>query len=358
MRNFDSVIWAELQKENLAQFFMLELRLSGGTLRFTDSDIDVYHNVTVTSGSTVREKVTGTNSGLLGLGLPNGAIIESIMIYNNGSASINITMGDSGSAKATLVAMAQVAPRAWVRLTQLKNTVTANDIFLDFVGVAGQISIIMVTYRLSTPATVVQSHKFIRRPFRFNNFSGSAALTVDSVDVEIDDTDQLISSALLTEDARNRIAVLYIGVIAGSPKGSEEYPWWWLWETGWSWERGAAFAPNAAWELGFSQSSIVTQEFMRGIIDGWELIDDSTAKITITNEFVLWSKKTLRTQSASCQWEFKGLECAYNGAETWCDQSYERCKKLGNEINYIGNRYLPRLMESELWWGRTPNYKD
>ena len=29
-----------------------------------------------------------------------------------------------------------------------------------------------------------------------------------------------------------------------------------------------------------------------------------------------------------------------------------------NEVNFIGNRFLPALIKSELWWGRTPDYKE
>jgi hypothetical protein len=104
--------------------------------------------------------------------------------------------------------------------------------------------------------------------------------------------------------------------------------------------------------------TIITEELMRFIIGGWELREDNIARVNLTNELVLWNKKCLRTQSASCLWVFKGLECAYTGSETWCDQSYERCLALGNQVNHIGSRFLPSLMKTELWWGRTPNYRE
>lgn len=154
--------------------------------------------------------------------------------------------------------------------------------------------------------------------FKFDNITGSAALAVESLDIEIDDTNQAISAAVLGEDVRNKWAILYIGVYA---------------------------------------DQIVTQEFMRGIIGGWELFDDNKAKITITNEMVLWKKRPLRIQMSSCPWVFKGEECGYTGSESTCDQSYDDCNGIkGNAANFGGDRFLPALMEKEIWWGRTRDY--
>jgi hypothetical protein len=47
-------------------------------------------------------------------------------------------------------------------------------------------------------------------------------------------------------------------------------------------------------------------------------------------------------------------ECAYLGDETWCDQSYARCVTLGNSDNFGGFRFLPSLMEKDIWWGKVP----
>ena len=50
-------------------------------------------------------------------------------------------------------------------------------------------------------------------------------------------------------------------------------------------------------------------------------------------------------------------ECHYGGAQTWCDQTYERCKVLTNKDNFGGFRFLPYIMEKEIWWGG-PNTTD
>jgi hypothetical protein len=51
---------------------------------------------------------------------------------------------------------------------------------------------------------------------------------------------------------------------------------------------------------------------------------------------------------------YEVTECAYIGSETWCDQSYDRCLVLGNQLNFGGFRYLPACCEQELWWGKAP----
>lgn len=157
---------------------------------------------------------------------------------------------------------------------------------------------------------------FSFRAFDFGEIKGSTTLAVESMDVEIDDTDKVVGAILLGEDVRNKVAILYFGVIDSS-------------------------------------SVIHYQEILRGIIGGYELYDENKARVTITNEFILWSKKCLRPQSSSCPWEFKGTECAYAGAESWCDQSYDRCAALINTVHFGGERFMPSMVEKEIWWGRT-----
>jgi hypothetical protein len=232
MRNFDAQLYAELLKEVLQQFFILEIQLASGTYRYTETDIDIYYG----------------------------------------------------------------------------------------------------------------GNKFSPRGFTFDNLNGSSNLSVDNLDIDIDDTDQELSALLLGEDVRNKIAILYYGVIANQEVTGS------LWADGVTWEDGVVWMPS------YTQKIVIVEEFLRYIIGGWELSEDNLAKITLTNELVLWKKTSLRQQSSSCQWAFKGAECGYTGGETWCDQSYERCLALSNEINFIGFRFLPALMITELWWGRTPNY--
>jgi hypothetical protein len=57
---------------------------------------------------------------------------------------------------------------------------------------------------------------------------------------------------------------------------------------------------------------------------------------------------------AECRATFKSTRCGYVGAETWCDHSWERCIALNNKINFRGLRWLPYLIDKQIWWGRAP----
>ena len=100
------------------------------------------------------------------------------------------------------------------------------------------------------------------------------------------------------------------------------------------------------------ERSLLVQEFIRGFISSWELSSDNQVRISVKNEAMLWAKKTLRIHSSSCPWVFKGTECGYTGTATWCDRNYARCGELLNTDNYGGFRFLPSIMEREIWWGR------
>lgn len=155
--------------------------------------------------------------------------------------------------------------------------------------------------------------------FKFENITGSSGMSVESIDIDIDDTNQLMSAVVLSEDVRNKVAILYLGAY-------------------------------------IDQKRIETQEFVRGIVGGWEISEDNKIRITITNEIVLWKKKPLRIQMSSCPWVFKGTECGYSGGSVFCDQSYDDCAVKSNTDHFGGDRFLPALMEKEIWWGRTRNY--
>lgn len=179
-----------------------------------------------------------------------------------------------------------------------------------------QLGAATVRYNDSDIQIIHEGETFTPNAFMFGDISGSATLAVESIDIEIDDTGKTLAAIVLNEDIRNKWAILSVGAID-------------------------------------SEYVVHVQEFLRGIIGGWQLYDENTLKITITNELVLWSKKPLRIQMSSCPWVFKGTECAYSGGESTCDQTYERCRFLGNTDNFGGDRFINSLMQKEIWWGRT-----
>ena len=154
-------------------------------------------------------------------------------------------------------------------------------------------------------------------PISFADIAYAAALSVDQVTVEFGNANLTMSAYLLGEDARNRTIIISHAVLN-----------------------------SAGTCLGLTN-------LFQGIIGEWEITEDR-ATIRALNELVLWRKRPLRTASATCPWVFKGTECGYAGAGAWCDQSFSRCAELANQANFGGFRFLPALMEKQLWWGRVP----
>ena len=154
-------------------------------------------------------------------------------------------------------------------------------------------------------------------PISFADIAYAAALYVDQVTVEFGNANLTMSAYLLGEDARNRTIIISHAVLN-----------------------------SAGTCLGLTN-------LFQGIIGEWEITEDR-ATIRALNELVLWRKRPLRTASATCPWVFKGTECGYAGAGAWCDQSFSRCAELANQANFGGFRFLPALMEKQVWWWRVP----
>lgn len=92
-----------------------------------------------------------------------------------------------------------------------------------------------------------------------------------------------------------------------------------------------------------------------GGLDAWT-IDGRQLKVAAKSEMARWTQQPLSYHSISCRWkEFKGDECAYAGGESWCDRTYTRCEALGNTVNFGGFRWLPSIMDVEIWWGKIPS---
>ena len=161
------------------------------------------------------------------------------------------------------------------------------------------------------------SNKFETMPFGVSTIKYSTGAAVDKVIIDIENVDLQMSAVFLNEDIMNKWGILWIGFFD-------------------------------------SNNVIIDQpiEVFRGLVSTWKL-SEPKASITLVNEFILWNKKTLRKHQSACRWPFKGTECKYAGAETWCDQSYARCTVLNNTDNFGGFRWLPDLMEREIYWGRT-----
>jgi len=104
-----------------------------------------------------------------------------------------------------------------------------------------------------------------------------------------------------------------------------------------------------------SDNSIISNPvtLFMGEVGQWDINTEGVLSVTITNQFAQWSQTTLGLHSASCRYQiFKGDYCQYSGAETHCDRTYTRCAALGNTANFGGYRWLPSIMDAQVWWGR------
>ena len=48
-----------------------------------------------------------------------------------------------------------------------------------------------------------------------------------------------------------------------------------------------------------------------------------------------------RYMRGHCSWKFKGTECAYAGAQTSCNRTFQRCKELANQERFGGFPSVP-----------------
>lgn len=158
-------------------------------------------------------------------------------------------------------------------------------------------------------------NKYDHFPFSMGNVVNSAGMSVDSLELNFSNVSLAMSSIVLGEDIKNKTCIL------------------------------SFFMVNASYSI------IAVEELFRGRVGDWDLTEGD-CRIKLVNEFVFWSKRTLRTCQASCPWTFKLTECTYSGGETWCDQSYDRCLALSNTDSFGGFRFLPSIEEKNIWWGR------
>ncbi len=161
-------------------------------------------------------------------------------------------------------------------------------------------------------------NKYDHFPFSIGSVVNTSGLSVDSLELEFANVSLAMSSVFLGEDVAGKTCIL------------------------------SFFMVDADYTI------IAVEELFRGLVGEFELTE-GRCRVKLVNEFVLWSKRTLRICQASCPWEFKGTECTYSDGEAWCDQSYSRCSALANTNSYGGFRFLPALEEKKIWWGRTQN---
>lgn len=162
------------------------------------------------------------------------------------------------------------------------------------------------------------SQRWEPRGFTFRPIKYSMSDLVDSADIDMDNIDSVMTSLFVGGTPQGDDVVLKMVVLDSSNN------------------------PVAG--------SAVT--YFEGTIDSWTL-NESKLTINVTSQFYTWNQKTLSTHSPSCRWKsFGGTDCGYSGGSTWCDRTYKRCVALGNSTNFGGFRFLPKIVDAEIWWGR------
>lgn len=136
-----------------------------------------------------------------------------------------------------------------------------------------------------------QGNKYTAREFVFSSINYAAALSADSADIQIGDADSILSTLLLSEDCRNKTAILSLGVMVGDPTADID------------WEKAASWSTDEEWSITSLNTTPAVNTLFRGFIGEWK-IEEAEVALKITNEFILWKKKPLRSCSKTCPWTF------------------------------------------------------
>jgi len=80
------------------------------------------------------------------------------------------------------------------------------------------------------------------------------------------------------------------------------------------------------------------------------------ATFSFYNHLILWKKRVPRRKhTAQCPYTFKDADtCAYGGAQTVCDKSWDQCLSYGNTPNFGGFREVNSLVDKQITWGFQP----
>jgi hypothetical protein len=95
-----------------------------------------------------------------------------------------------------------------------------------------------------------------------------------------------------------------------------------------------------------------------GTLDSWDL-DEELIKVKITNQLYQWERRTLRKHSATCGWRtFGSSPCPHilQSGES-CDREYNQCSQWGHTAYFGGFRFLPSLVDKDIWWGSVPSQR-
>ena len=349
MRTINASILAQLQSEELKPFYLLGWTIDGTTHRYTDCDVplnvptgelivnggmEIDGNWASRSTPTVNERsTTQKHSGTYSRKFTVDAQFEGIKsdtftvvagetyrvsfwtFPTSGTVvDYNCAHGD-GTMWALAVNAVGLVQNTWNFVqSEYTETISGSDAYFTTMSPTGVAAGTWYTDDVSV------AHRNVYTPlgFKFSNVRYSLSNIVDKVDIEIDNLD-MVQTAIFVD---------------GTPQGSDVVL--------------SLVVLDA--NLKVVNASAVT--LFEGEIDTWNL-NERRLSVTVTSIFYNWGQRTLSKHSPSCRWKaFKSTECGYVGAADWCDRTYTKCATLSNTTNYGGFRWLPSIVDREIWWGR------
>jgi len=159
---------------------------------------------------------------------------------------------------------------------------------------------------------------YVSRGFEFESINYTLSNVMDDCTLRIDNLDSVLTSVFVDGTIEETTATVYLGL------------------------------------LDTDNTVLGTVSMFTGEVDSFDL-DETEVRLVIGSIFTRWGNQAYNKHSASCRWKvFKGDECGYAGAQTWCDRSYVRCVALANTANFGGFRFLPSIENKKIWWGPTP----
>lgn len=196
---------------------------------------------------------------------------------------------------------------------------------------------------------VWDNHKYETRGFALGNIQVSSDMAVDSIDVEVDNADLSMSAIVLGEDVSGLPIILSMCTISGDVGATTGI----IYDTAGTPLRDTAdeYITDTTGNEVKAFQPMGLQPLFRGYVNNYGLFENKL-RLGVVNELALWNKRTLRPATASCPWEVNGTECTLTGAT--CNQTYANCLTNDNVANFGGFRFLPSIMETNVWWGRRP----
>lgn len=89
-----------------------------------------------------------------------------------------------------------------------------------------------------------------------------------------------------------------------------------------------------------------------GTIDDWD-IDEERLRVNVVGPNYAWARHVAGRHPSLCRWKtFGGDECEYSGSILACNRTYTACSQRNNTNNFGGFRWLPKIQDRVVSWGR------